>query len=168
MEVNMKTNVLKFAAILLILARGFSSCENNDVYLGTAECGKFNVTEEEFISWCLEPYVVTRDSENKLILENHTERVLSYCPVYSLDYFYKSEWRPVDLTNQPWLSITYHLGPYETVEGYANTWLLYLVKEYNNSKKGKYRIGKEYRVYSFVPARPFEFSIKLYAEFVIK
>jgi len=138
-------------------------------------CGKFNLTETEFVSWCVVPYEVSRNSENKLILENNTERVLRWDASFSMEYFDKNEWSPVQLKNISWVDVAYFLLPGETFElptlaydRYGSVNLYSLVKNFNNSQKGKYRIGREYEVYSYQPERPFEFVIKSYAEFVVK
>ena len=162
----MKTKFISIALLLTVITAGCNKQANADY---TIECGKFYITETEFVSWCIVPPVVSENSENMQILVNHTERVLRFGEIFSLDYFHKGEWIPLDLTNQHWLEIYNGIRPGETLEGYANTMLLYFVKKYNNSKKGKYRMGRSYSVYSVGnPGNMYEFSFILYAEFVIK
>ena len=165
----MKNNLI-FVALMLILSGANSCSSKNETSVEyTVEYEKIYISETEYVLWSVVPYKVSKKSENRLILENHTERVVQFGEMFSLDYFYKGEWIPLDLTNQSWTDIGSGIRPGETREGYANTMLLYFVKEYNNSKKGKYRMGRLYSVYSVGnPGNMYEFSFTLYAEFVIK
>jgi len=163
----MKNKIKIFLFTLAVVAAGCNKQVDNTNSIG---CGKVYISKNEFVSLCIAPYEVSENSENKRILKNHTERVLEYGMMFSLDYFDNGEWVPVDLTNQPWNEIGLSLGPGKTSEGYTHTILLYCVKEYNNSQKGKYRMGKRYGYLVdstvFFP-REWQ-SIIVYAEFVIK
>ena len=166
----MKTNVLKFTGILLLLTGVFYSCKDNNVYLGTAKCGKFNITETEFVSWCIVPYEVTRNSVNVARLENRTENMLRYGAPFYLEHFNGNSWTPVRLDDVKWVGVEYGLFPNEVSE---NSIFLYsLISEFNRGRKGKYRIIRRYSMHEgFHPNFPWgEYirSIDLYTEFIIK
>ena len=171
----MKVNVLKFAVILLFFAGVFYSCNDNNTYFGTAECGKFNVTETEFVSWCIVPYEVTRYSVNVQRLENRTEKMLIYDAYFSLEYFSRNKWTSIQLSGVNWEMIGYVLYPYETSEEVIS--LYSLVNEFNSGKKGKYRIIRNYTLrpclpsgFETAPCLPTSIgeNITLYTEFIIK
>ena len=78
----------------------------------------------------------------------------------------------VQLTDWGWELVGLGLLPGETDEGsrFSQIPLYLLVEKFNNSKKGKYRIGRYYTIHSDIPMFYYnrEFSFKLYFEFVIK
>jgi hypothetical protein len=84
--------------------------------------------------------------------------------MFSLDYYNGSKWEHVDLQSIMWTFIAYFLKPGTTVE--KNMSLYNFVVEYNNSKKGKYRIIKDFNdIEDFNESHPHMYYV--YAEFVI-
>jgi hypothetical protein len=124
------------------------------------------------------PYEVSEHSENVVKLENRTKRRLQYETAYSLDYFNQGKWVPVQI-NDPWPNPSFGLMPGETdgerfgcdhpLYPFIQIPLYSIVERYNNSKKGKYRIGRKYELHSgdYPVNSKKEFLIKLYFEFVI-
>ena len=140
--------------------------KDNDDCFDITNCGKFYINETESFLWCVVPHKVTKDSENRLIIKNHTKRVVRWSSPFSLEYFDEDEWIPIELKNAFWCEVPYSLLPGETrgdCTFFTNDLLYSLVKEYNNSKKGKYRISRNYSVYHIEI-----FSFKVYVEFIVK
>jgi len=137
----------------------------------SAECGIFNLTETEFVSWCIVPNVVSENSENIIRLENRTEKTLRFWIGYSLEYFNGNYWEDVlgDEVGFPGLDESLASG--EITEGGAS-FLYRWVQEFNNSKKGKYRLVREQ--YSLLSDYNFGFNsetdvrFSLYAEFIVE
>ena len=159
----MKTKNL-IAAVLLILSVGFASCKDEDVIPHNAECGIFNFTEAEFVSWCIVPNVVSRNSVNMMRIENHTQKTLSFGTSFSLEYFNKNEWIPIQLHGAMWEKILLGFLSGEVSERYTD--LYSFVKKYNNAKKGKYRVVRQYDLNNF--PNDFLDIFTLYAEFIVK
>jgi len=156
--------IIKFTAILLMLAGSFSSCSNKD-NVNTREAysikeGRFNMGENEFVTMSVSPEDVFVNSSMKLTIENHSTSELLYTPVFSLEYFDKENWAPVQL-DISFEDIGYILKVDEKVEG------LFYVSEKYFHRLGKYRIVKSF---SLSPNFPFETdsSFYLYAEFEVK
>jgi len=168
----MKTKSL-FAAILLILTVGFSSCNDKDVTppLPSAECGVFNLTETQFVSWCVVPNVVSENSENSIRLENRTEKTLKFWVLHSLEYFNGSYWEDIFGDNVSFPGMVDDLAPGEITEITISS-LYSWIQEFNNGKKGKYRLARDsYRLLSdssfgFNPETDVMFT--LYAEFYVE
>jgi len=170
----MKTNILKLTAILLMLV-GFSACEKETQAVPLiAECGKYYISETEFFSWCVVPYVVSENSENMQVLENRTEIGLTYGNPFSLEYFNGSNWENIPLDGVNWTNIELGLFPDKTTEEYI--YLYSLIKKYNNAKKGKYRLIRRYSMHNlffhtgvqiYIMGSYIE-TITLYAEFIVK
>ena len=162
-----KIKYIAIALLLTVIIVGCSRQGNDEEIEYSVECEKFYITETDFFSWCVVPPVVSENSENMQVLENHTESLVRWGADFSLEYFDKVKWIPVELKDQPWDHAAWFLLAGETME--LPIMLYSFVKIHNNSKKGKYRIGREYRVYRTPHTLPREFSIiKVYAEFVIK
>ena len=180
------THIFKILTILLILAVSAISCkeqannenkdiktQNNEEIENTNVCEKFYINETEFFSWCVEPYEVSENSENMLILENRTEeKGLSYGYRFSLEYFIGDNWVDIPIVII-WPEVYLEISPGKTNE--ENATLFSLVKKFNNAKEGKYRLVRRYSMHNlFFHIREqmyrWEYidSITLYAEFIIE
>jgi len=145
-----------FTVVLLILSVEFAFCNDKN-----AECGKFILTETEFVSWCITPNVVSENSENIEILENRTERELAFGTSVFLEYFNGNDWENVHI-NVEILSVVMVIDANEVDESNGNFY--WFVREFNNSKKGKYRVVRQYTLLD--DRRSVDFT--LHAEFVVE
>ncbi|MCL1938461.1 MAG: hypothetical protein FWF52_08730 [Candidatus Azobacteroides sp.] len=175
----MKKSIFIIAAILLISVIIFSACnsflENEGDFSGgnfpkvySAEEGRFDVNETEFVTMKISPESGLINSDVKLIIENHTKGVLMYGTYYSVEYFDKENWMQIHLDNIAFEDIGFSLFVCETVErGFIK---LSLIEENNNGKKGRYRVVKHFRLsYNFQdPWREIDSRFDLYIEFEIK
>ena len=174
----MKKILLKVKIFLFTLAVVAVGCDkqvDNTEAENTIGCGKINISKNEFVSWCVVPYEVSENSENKEILKNRTKKTLTFGLPFSLEYFSDGEWIPIQPFGMPWLDIPFHLLAGKTTEGssFNQTSPYRLVERFNESKKGKYRISRRFSVYSsdidpVTGMKRFEFSFNLYAEFLIE
>ena len=104
-----------------------------------SKSGKITIDKNEFITMVVLPEMVSSNSLNKLIIENHTKSDMIYGTPFSLEYFNKNSWTAIQLDIM-WTAIGLTLLAGNTTEGEIN--LYSLIERYNNSKKGKYRIIK--------------------------
>jgi len=123
----MKRKILIITALFLILTGSFSCKQKEE--------------SNEFITMQVFPKEVSINSLNKLRIENHTKKDISYGSPFCLEYFYENEWIAIqhEIT---WEDIGYILKAGETTENRMN--LYALIEEFNGSKKGKYRIIKTF------------------------
>jgi hypothetical protein len=165
----MKKKILLATAIMLVLMGSFSGCQKKEgttkelYFCSTKERGRIDINENEFVSMYFSPESGSINYPVESIIENHTKGVLNFGNPFSLEYLDKENWTEIQLDIN-FEDIYLGLGPDETRKGWFN---LSLIEEYNNGKKGKYRIGRNYSLsYNF----PFEVysSFNLYAEFEIK
>jgi len=165
----MKTKKL-FTVVLLMLAIGFSSCREREIPV-YPDCGVFNLTATQFVSWCVFPNVVSENSENTVRLENHTGKTLIFWIGYSLEYFNGKYWEDVYRGDITFPAIDDDLAPGEITE-ITTSFLYSRIQHFNNSKKGKYRLVRiQYQLLSdptfgFNPETDVMFP--LYAEFIIE
>jgi hypothetical protein len=161
----MKRIFFAFIAFLTIITISISCEKNNNSVTDdpiiddpvTApippKCGVIQINEEEYLQMCVVPDFVTANSVNKLVIENQTKSDFVYGTPFSIDYFSENHWIPIDLGDINWPFIGYISEAGTTSEKDIN---LFWVIENNGSKKGKYRIAKEFGSY------------KISAEFVVK
>lgn len=149
-------------AILLILAGISSACNKDTKKAYSTKEGRFDVNETEFVKMYFSPENGFINSPVELIIENHTEGVLSYGHAFSFEYFDKGNWTelPLDL-NFPDNLLGLLAG--ETSKGQFN---LSLIEEYNNGKKGKYRYVKRFDFFYDCPLDVTVFT--LYTEFEVR
>ena len=143
----MKRMFLCLTAILLF----FTACEKYSD--AQCPCGKMEVSKKGYISMCIIPEVVTENSVNMLRMENYTKEDLMYDSDFYMEYFHENQWIAMEW-NFFFTDIGYILCAGNAKEGAMN--LHSLAEEYNDSKKGKYRILKEVGRYNLIA----EFEIK--------
>ena len=153
---------------MLILAGCFSACkekEDDTMKEYSTKEGRFDINETEFVRMYFSPESGYIDSPVNLIIENHTKGVLTYGYDFSLEYANGTNWIPIEL-DEEFLIIELVLLSGETREGEFN---FSFIEEYNNGKKGKYRIIKYFSVcYDFPNNSEIDPCFNLYIEFEIK
>jgi len=125
-----------------------------EVFYFEAECGRIVINENEFITMQILPNEVSDVSVNNLRIENHTSIDITYGAPFYLEYFDTNDWTPILLDKIEWTDIGILLPAGEITENQIH--LYSLVNEYNNGKKGRYRITKNI------------FGVGICAEFEIK
>ena len=153
-------------AITLCLFVAAGCSKRDDLYTiisVPSERTKIEVTEDEFVTMYVLPEVISINSSAKLIIENHTKRILTYGAPFSLEYLEKESWKEIKL-DVAWESIQYGISAGDTTEEQFN---LSLIKKFNNSKKGRYRIVRDFGLYYHFPFGECS-SFILHAEFEIK
>jgi len=135
-----KIKIFIIVAFLLFFAGNFSACKEKPKDNEQVECGKIVINENEFITMQVEPKKISTNTSSILKIENHTKEDFFYGSSFSLEYFNKNNWKKIRLDIN-WTDIGYILFAGETIERRIN--LYSLVEEYNNGKKGKYRIIKD-------------------------
>jgi len=163
----MKTKNL-FAVILLMFAVGFASCkkENNSF---SSECGKFYLTETEFVSFRIVPNVVSANSTNIEKFENHTQKLLRFYPSFTIvEYFNGKSWQEILVDALvSWDFVINYIVPSETFE--RNIDLHWWVRYFNDSKKGKYRVVRRFQLQSnTTPCLRTDVAFRLYTEFYVE
>jgi len=141
----------KYIFIIAVIFTNLISCKEKPESL--CPCGKVEINKKEYISMCIIPDIVSENSVNKLIIENHTKKEVVYGIYFSLEYFDENGWTPIPLNIiSTYIGIILHAGKIneEKLDLYN------LVKELGDLKKGKYRIIKKIESHS------------LYAEFEVK
>jgi len=89
---------------------------------------------------CVLPKEVTINSESYLRLENHTKEKMVYGSNFSMEYFNKNQWEPIDF-DFFFNSMLHGIQAGETTVNLTN--LYSLAEQYNNACEGKYRIIKD-------------------------
>ena len=162
----MKTilKITAFSATLLILVMGLTSCRDKENPPYTAECGKFHITNTEFVSWCIIPFEVSNNSTNKVKFENRTGSILTHRAPFSVEYFNGENWEYVRHNAMiHWVGCEFRISPGETIESYKS--LYWWVEESSHKhRRGKYRIVRHYTLHSADK----DTVLTLYAEFVVK
>ena len=129
------------------------------------KCGRFIINENEYVTMQVIPEKLSMNTPHTLRLENHTKGVLNYGTPFLLEYFNGTDWVSIQLDFE-WTMNLLGLGTGETTEGKAN---FYSLNEYNNGKKGRYRIIKEFSVsYNFPFPSKGDHYFNLCAEFEIE
>ena len=113
----------------------------NTILENTEFCGRIEIGKDEYMIMKVFPETVTTNSLNKLIIENHTKIDASYGTFFSLEHFNGEKWIPIKL-DLMWHDILINLFSGETNEEEIN--LYSLIERNNNSKKGRYRITKDF------------------------
>jgi hypothetical protein len=149
-----------FTAIVCFL---FMGCDKNPDTL--CPCGKVEINKKEYMAMCIVPEVVTANSVNKLRIENYTKHKMENIDRISLEYYNNNYWELIYL--KPVNSAYMYLpaGDFSEVVFVAYSdgvsYNLYsLIKKYNDSKQGKYRIVND--------VTSEEGKYKLVAEFEVK
>jgi len=104
--------------------------------------GVVEVSKSDFFLIQIVPSQISFNTTSKFVLVNHTNYELYWNTVITLEYFERSNWQPVTVKGD-WIDIGYVLNPgeifsSEIVTGDMN--LFSLVTEFNNGKKGRYRL----------------------------
>ena len=115
---------------------------------------RYDIKLNEYILMQIIPDVVSSNSINKWIVENHTQTEMNYGEGFYLDYFDVDENKWIKISPKfPVHLIGYILYPGKTAEltytaqpFYSFSDLYSLVQEFNEGKKGKYRISKRYTI----------------------
>ncbi|GHV36807.1 hypothetical protein FACS1894178_8400 [Bacteroidia bacterium] len=157
----MKTKILKFVSILLVLIGSLSSCKEKEYY---AKEGRVKINKNEYISIRLSPNTGCIGSSVMLIIENHTKGFLNYGHEFSLEYLDNGNWIPIQL-DLDWSMILLGLSTGNTDELQFN-----LLEEIFLNGPGKYRIIKKVSLFSdFAYGVPSDFigSFYLYTEIEI-
>ena len=110
---------------------------------------------------CIIPEVVTENSVNMLRMENYTKEDLGYGGHFAMEYFNGDNWTQIEFDFM-FTDMMFTLPKGEATEGKMN--LYSLAEEYNDSKKGRYRIIKNVNILVY-PDPP---SYNLIAAFEIK
>ena len=140
----------------------FETILPDDVYPTLRERGIVEVDERDFLLMQIIPSVISSNSTNQFVIVNNTKYELYWNTIISLEHFEKNNWQPVLITGD-WIDIGYVLYPGEIFSSDIVTGqmtLYSLVAEYNNGKKGKYRIVQKISI-------PELGIYELYAEFEI-
>ena len=107
--------------------------------------GVIEVSKNDFLLVQIVPSTVSSSSTNKFVIVNNTNHELYWNTIYSLEYLDKNNWQQIEIQGD-WIDIGYVLYPSEIfsndiITGGMN--LFRLVRDFNNGKKGKYRlVGK--------------------------
>ncbi|MDR1698434.1 MAG: hypothetical protein LBR75_01235, partial [Prevotellaceae bacterium] len=85
------------AFLLTVMCLSVVACEKNDkdkrkIY--SAAEGRFDVNENEFVRMYLSPASGFIDSPVELVIENHTESLLTFDAKFSVEYFDGENWLP--------------------------------------------------------------------------
>jgi len=141
----MKRSIFLISVFLLILAGIYSACkekeeDTREVY--SIKEGRFDLNENEFVAMRILTEEGTNNSSSILRIENHTEKTLQYGREYSLEYLNGNNWESIPLRDVLWELIGLGLSADETTED--KIYLLSMVKAYNNGKKGRYRLTKDF------------------------
>jgi len=105
------------------------------------ECKKtFKISENEFISMQVLPKKISINSQAYLTMENHSKGDMFYSNPFSLEYFNESDWVVIQWDAVS-LDVGFVLSAGETIT--LEPMNLYpLIENYNEGKKGRYRIIK--------------------------
>jgi len=128
--------------------------------------GKFDINENEFVTMQIMSEKWTNNSTQVLRIENHTENILNYGTIFSLEYFNKNKWKSIPLDDVIWLTILLGLLPNESND--EKIGLFQMIKKYNKGKKGRYRLSRNFYLYSIDDRWDRIGVIKLSTEFEIK
>ena len=133
----------------------------------SVECAKtFKISDDEFISMQIIPEKVSINSSNVWRMENKTKKFMSYGKQFSLEYFDKNNWMPIQFQgNFGWEEILLGLSAGETIEEPMS---FYLIGEYNDGKKGRYRVIRKVSLQSDRMNNADAISFTLCAEFEIE
>ena len=128
----------KLVFILLAICLTGIACEKKKET--DSGCGKLEINEEEYITMQILPKEVSANSKDTIRFENHTKQEMYADYSFSLEYFDKNCWTPVELENQidPLIRHICKAGATSNMGGY-----LYLLIERYDLKKGRYKIIKE-------------------------
>jgi hypothetical protein len=153
---------MKRILIVLIIGVICTACEKYNEPDFLCDCGKIEVSKKEYIAMCVVPMEVTANSTNYLRMENHTKKDLFYGNPFYLEYFNENNWEKIHLDIN-WTDVGHFLFAGETTE---NKMAFYSwIEEYNNEKKGKYRVIKDVSLGNMGENT---YGYKLCAEFEIK
>ena len=130
------------------------------------ECGRFDLNEDEYVTVQIVPEKISATTTHEVKIENHTNALFHY-EFFSLEYFNKNGWIPIQtdfMTEDVYLV----LFAGETIEKKANYYSL--AKEYNEGKKGRYRIIRRCSLHTdiFIVPKEYFAVFKLCAEFEIE
>ena len=132
----------------------------------SVECEKiFKISDDEFISMQIIPEKVSINSSNVWRMENKTKKFMSYGTPFSLEYLEGNNWKSIQLWDI-WTLNGLGLSAGEATEG--QTSLYSIVEEYNNGKKGRYRVIREVSLQSDRMNNADAISFTLCAEFEIE
>ena len=104
--------------------------------------GIIEVSRNDFLLVQIVPSTVSISSTNKFVIVNNTQHELYWNTLYSLEYYDKNSWQQITIQGD-WIDFGYVLYPGEifsndVITGGMN--LYSLVREFNNGKKGNYRL----------------------------
>ena len=107
---------------------------------------KVEIGENEYISMRIVPEMVDENEIPTLIFENQTSYIMTYGAFFTLEFFDDTKWMPIVIGNEEvdvawnlWLGLVF---PSETRE--MREHLHFFLLTFNQGKKGKYRIGKQF------------------------
>jgi len=130
------------------------------------KCGRIDIKGNEYVTMRVIPEKISINTLHTLRIENHTKGVLNYGTPFSLEYFNGNDWEDIQL-DWMWEQIELGIGAGETIEGEERFHSLPLI--YNNQKKGRYRIIKEFSVsYNFPFSSKTDTCFNLCTEFEIE
>jgi hypothetical protein len=159
---------LFLAFFAFVFAGTFSACTEEDgLSIYAINEGRFDLNENEYVTMKIVSEEGTNNSSAFLRIENHTERLLGYGTYFTLQYYNKNNWEPDLLHGSVWEEIKCGLLGGETEER-VNISLF--IKSYNNNKKGRYKITKQFDLTSdwFSGSGDMICGIILSAEFEVK
>ncbi|MCL2327079.1 MAG: hypothetical protein FWC39_01060 [Bacteroidetes bacterium] len=116
---------------------------------------------EKCITMRMIPEELFVNTPNKLVIENHSNKVLRYGKAYTLEYFDNGSWTEIQLDTHFSL-IGLGLGACETAEEMSG-----VTPEQHILELGRYRIGKRFCLGNF-PFEEVDSCFNLYAEYEIK
>ena len=133
-----------------VFAGTFSACsEEDDLRIHAIQEGRFDLNEDEYVTMKIVSEEGTNNSSAFLRIENHTERRLGYGTYFTLHYYNKNNWESDLLHGVAWEIIDLGIGTGETEERVN---IVPFVKTYNNNKKGRYKITKNFDLTSDWPS----------------
>jgi len=151
-----------------VFAETFSSCtEEDELSIYAIQAGRFNLNEDEYVTMQIITEEGTNNSSAFLKIENYTERLLGYGLSFTLQYYNKNNWEPDLLHGTEWNLIGCGLLAGETEERVN---IVPFVNTYNNNKKGRYKLTKQFTLTSdlFSGSSDYNGVITLSAEFEVK
>jgi len=158
-KIFINLTALFFAVIFL------TNCHRYNENEFLCDCGKVEIEKKDYIAMCVLPREVTINSENYLRIENHTRNILGYGHDFSLEYFDENNWVSIQL-DILWEHILLGIDPGKSLGEKVDCFSL--IKKYNDSKNGKYRIHKHISLAKDDRMLTHIGSYHLYAEFEIK
>lgn len=155
-------------SVFLIISAGYIFACNKDkkdtIKEYSAKEGRYIVNDTEYVLIQLLPESGLINSTAEIILENHTNGVLTYGNEFSLEYFDNENWTELQLDIN-FTSIGIQLMAGETRKGSFN---LSMFEEYNKGKKGRYRYVRKFGLVYESSSEEDNKRVVLYVEFEIK